>query len=189
MKKITLLFMMLFTAITFAQENTFDGKTLTLKDGGSLTVGEDLKLGKGTKDNGYFRYIEVNAASMMRATHSSGTNYGVQDANAMASQYNDLKGKIIRIEERGNRRTGKKWYAVIGVGEARRYQVDIENALIAGEIYVDGNSLNKTSDNTSPTENKTVSKADELLKLKSLLDAEAISQEEYDIMKAEILKK
>lgn len=187
MKKITLLFLMLFTAITFAQENTFDGKTLTLKDGGSITVGEDLKLGKGTKDNGYFRYIEVNSASMMRTTNNN--NWGVQDANAMSSQYNGLKGKVIRLEERGNRRTGKKWYAVIGVGEARRYQVDIENALVAGEIYVDGNSLNKTSGNTSTPENKTVSKADELLKLKSLLDEGLITEEEFETMKADVLKK
>lgn len=50
----------------------------------------------------------------------------------MSSNYNDLKGKIIRIEERGNKRAGKKCYAVIAVGETRRYQVDIENALVAG---------------------------------------------------------
>lgn len=188
MKKITLLFVLLFSAITFAQENSFDGKVLTLKDGGSITIGEDLKLGKGTKDNGYFRYIEVNSASMMRAYNTNGTNWGVQDANAMSSNYNDLKGKVIRIEERGNKRTGKKWYAVIGVGETRRYQVDIENALISGEIIVDGSTLGKKQSSGS-IETKTVSKADEILKLKSLKEEGLITEDEFNSMKAEILKK
>src|SRR5690554_1498467 len=189
MKKIILLLTLCISFFVVGQETTFDKNTLFLKDGGSITVGEDLKLGKGTKDNGYFRYIEVNSASMMRATNTGGTNWGVQDANAMSSQYNDLKGKVIRIEERGNRRTGKKWYAVIGVGEARRYQVDIENALASGEIYVEGSSLNKSSDGTSISESKTTSKADELLKLKSLLNEGLITEEEFETMKTEILNK
>src|SRR5690554_1134687 len=188
MKKIILLLTLCISFFVVGQETTFDKNTLFLKDGGSITVGEDLKLGKGTKDNVYFRYIEVNSASMMRATNTGGTNWGVQDANAMSSQYNDLKGKVIRIEERGNRRTGKKWYAVIGVGEARRYQVDIENALISGEIIVEGNSLGQ-NESDAPVENKTVSKADELLKLKSLLDEGLITEEEFEKMKIEILNK
>ena len=188
MKKITLLFMFLFSCICFAQENSFDGKILSLKDGGSIAVDSELKLGKGTKDNGYFRYIEVNANSMMRASNTGGHNWGVQDANAMSSQYNDLKGKVIRIEERGNKRTGKKFYAVIGVGEARRYQVDIENALISGEIYVEGNALGK-KEVAQKTNEKTTSKADELLKLKSLKDEGLITEEEFNQMKAEILNK
>jgi|SRR5690554_4723919 len=186
MKKIILLLTLCISFFVVGQETTFDGDTLFLKDGGSITVGEDLKLGKGTKDNGYFRYIEVNSASMMRTTNNN--NWGVQDANAMSSQYNDLKGKVIRIQERGNRRTGKKWYAVIGVGEARRYQVDIENALASGEIYVEGSSLNESSSSTSISESKTTSKADELLKLKSLLDEGLITEEEFETMKTEILK-
>jgi len=188
MKRIILLFTFCISLIAYSQENTFDGNTLFLKDGGSITVGDDLKIGKGTKDNGYFRYIEVNSASMMRASHSSGTNWGVQDANSMSSQYNDLKGKVTKIQERGNRRTGKKWYAVIGVGETRRYQVDIENALIFGEIIVDGNSLGQ-NESDAPEESKTVSKADELLKLKSLLDEGLITEEEFEKMKIEVLNK
>lgn len=186
MKKITLLFMLLFTCIVLGQENSFDGKVLTLKDGGSISVDGDLKLGKGTKDNGYFRYIEVNANSMMRGYNPNGTNWGVQDANAMSSTYNDLKGKVIRIEERGNKRTGKKFYAIIGVGETRRYQVDIENAISSEEIYVEGNSLGKKIAE-KPTEDKAVSKADELLKLKSLKEEGLISEEEFKKMKNEIL--
>lgn len=186
MKKIALLFI-LFSCIGFAQENSFDGKTLVLKDGGSITIGEDLKIGKGTKDNGYFRYIEVNSASMMRAYNTNGTNWGVQDANAMSSNYNDLKGKIIRVEERGNKRAGKKWYAVIGVGETRRYQVDIENALTVGEIIIEGSSLGKKD--VAVFENKTSSKADELLKIKSLKDEGIITEEEFNKLKAETLSK
>jgi len=186
MKKITLLFLLLLSTTIFAQENSFDGAVLKLKEGGIVTIDTDLKLGTGTKDNGYFRYIEVNSASMMRTTSSN--NWGIQDANAMSSQYNGLKGKVIRIEERGNKRTGKKWYAVIAVGDVRRYQVDIENALIAGEIIIDGSSLGKKQ-LSGTTETKTVSKADELLKLKSLKEEGLITEDEFNSMKAEILKK
>ena len=178
MKKITLLFI-LFSCIGFAQENSFNGKTLILKDGGSITIGEDLNIGKGTKDNGSFRYIEVNSGSMMRSY--------VQDADAMSSNYNDLKGKIIRIEERGNKRAGKKWYAVIGVGGTRRYQVDIVNALTVGEIIIEGSTLGKNHGAVS--ENNTYSKADELLKIKSLKDEGIITEEEFNKLKDEILSK
>ncbi len=178
MKKIILLFV-LFSCIGYAQENSFDGKTLSLKDGGSITIDEDLKIGKGTKDNGSFRYIEVNSGSMMRSY--------VQDADAMSSSYNDLKAKIIRIEERGNKRSGKKWYAVIGVGGTRRYQVDIENALVAGEIIVEGSFLGKNNGGVS--ENNSYLKADELIKIKSLKDEGIITEEEFNKLKAEILSK
>lgn len=188
MKKITLLFILLFSIIVNAQEYSFDGTVLKLKDGGFVAIDNDLKLGTGTKDNGYFRYIEVNSASMMRAYNTNGTNWGVQDANSMSSQYNGLKGKVIKIEERGNKRTGKKWYAVIGVGETRRYQVDIENALIAGEIIVEDNKLGKKQ-SIATTETKTVSKADELIKLKSLKDEGLITEDEFKTIKAEILSK
>ena len=179
MKKITLLLFILFSFIGFAQENSFDGKTLILKDGGSITIGEDLKIGKGTKDNGYFRYIEVNAGSMFRST-------GGQDANAMSSKYNDLKGNIIRIQERGSERTGKKFYAIISISSIR-YQVDIVNALISGEIYVEGSTLGKKS--TQNVESNSISKADELLKIKSLKDEGVITEEEFNKMKSEILSK
>ncbi|MDM1534225.1 SHOCT domain-containing protein [Myroides marinus] len=188
MRKITILFMFLFSCLISAQENNFDGKTLQLKDGGLITKGADLQLGKGTKDNGYFKYIEVNANSMMRAYNTNGTNWGVQEANSLSSAYNDLKGKVIRIEERGSKKTGKKFYAIIGVGETKRYQVDIENALLVGEIKVEGNTLFE-SFNKEPELIKTTSKTDELLKLKSLLDDGLINQEEFNQMKQDILKK
>lgn len=188
MKKITSLLIFLIACISYSQENVFDGKVLNLKNGGIVEINTDLRLGKGTKDNGYFRYIEVNAGSMMRAYNTNGTNWGVQDANAMSSNYNDLKGKVIRIEERGNKRTGKKFYAIIGVGETRRYQVDIENALISGEIYVEGNTLRVNAENES-LEVKTISKADELLKLKVLKEEGIIDEDEFNKMKAEILNK
>lgn len=89
MKKITSLLIFLITSILYSQENVFDGKVLSLKNGGMIEINTDLRLGKGTKDNGYFRYIEVNAGSMMRAYNTNGTNWGVQDANAMSSNYND----------------------------------------------------------------------------------------------------
>ena len=179
MKKITLLFV-LFSCIGYAQNDTFDGRILSLKDGGSITIGEDLKIGKGTKDNGYFRYIEVNAGSMFRSDVG-------QDANAMSSKYNDLKAKIIRIQERGSERTGKKFYAIISLSSIR-YQVDISNALLVGEIYVEGSTLNRKT-NQNNGESKFISKADELLKIKSLKDEGIITEEEFNKLKAEILSK
>ena len=185
MKNLLILLLTALSMNTFAQSYELKNDTLHLPKGGFLVKGGDVAFGKGSKDNGYFRYIEVNAASMMRGVNTGGTNYGVQEMNAMSSQYNDLKGKIIRFEERGNRRTGKKWYAVIGVGEARRYQVDIENAITSGEIVIPGVSYSNKSEAVAP---KTTSVADELLKLKSLLDQGLITEDEFAKMKADLLK-
>ena len=185
MKNLLIVLLTALSMNTFAQSYELKNDTLHLPKGGYLVKEGEVTFGKGTKDNGYFRYIEVNAASMMRAYNTSGTNYGVQDANAMSSQYNDLKGKIIRFEERGNKRTGFKWYAIVGVGEARRYQIDIENALTSGEIVIPGVNYSNKSDAVAP---KTTSVADELLKLKSLLDQGLITEDEFAKMKADLLK-
>lgn len=182
----TLGIIFLFSGFVFSQtENTLKNDTLYLQKGGYLVVGQNLKLGKGTKDNGYFKYIEVSTSSMFRTVNTSGNNWGVQDANALSSQYNDLEGNIIRFEERGNKRTGKKYVAIIGIGEAKRYQVDIDNAATSGEIVLDGYQSENTSVNSEPSKN--ISVADELLKLKELKDAGVLTEEEFNAQKEKIL--
>lgn len=66
--------------------------------------------------------------------------------------------------------------------------MDIENALISGEIYVEGNTLRVNADSES-LKVKTISKADELLKLKVLKEEGIIDEDDFNKMKAEILNK
>lgn len=189
MKKLFLLFA-LTAGMVWAQENELKNDTLFLANGGFLVQGQQLKFGKGSKDNGDFRHIEVSTSSMMRQNNTN--SYGIsssranlQEANALSGEFNDLEGKVIRFESRGTKRTGRKYVAIVGIGLPQRYQVDIDNAARVGEIIIPGYNV-PSADGPTKTESN-VSVADELLKLKQLLDAGLLTEEEFDQQKEKLL--
>lgn len=185
MKKLLLLIALL-SGMAWAQENELRNDTLYLAKGGFLVEGQQLKLGKGSKDNGDFRNIQVSSSSLMRAYNTNGTNYGVQEANSLSNQYNDLEGKVIRFEKRGTKRTGKKYVVILGVGLPQRYEIDIDNAILSGEVILEGYNLPEAKSDES---NSNISVADELLKLKELKDAGILTEEEFNAQKEKVLNK
>lgn len=193
MKKLLLFIILILSNAAYSQkENRFvyikdhvmTKDTLFIKGGGIIVRKGDLKLGKGSDDNGTFRFIQVNEASMFRGVSAGGTHYGIQEANAMPNKYNGLKAKVINIEERGNRKTGFKAFVIIAVGDVRRYQVDLDSAIEYGEIIVDGNEKNKPKNTTASTS----SLADEIKKLNELKESGLLTEEEYRKAKTKLLE-
>lgn len=166
------------------QGHIFIGNSLKINNGGMITVGEDIKLGKGSDTNGTFRYIQVNEGSVFRGTNTGGTNYGVQEANALPNKYNGLKAKIVDIVERGRKKTGYKVFVIIGVGEMKRYQIDLDSALEYGEVIIDGYANN----NKKETTNTSISLADEIKKLNELKESGLLTEEEYQQAKQKLLE-
>lgn len=170
-----------FTSLTFlgnSQQTTFTNDTLTLKNGFKIYEDLKLKVGTGTMPDGTFKFIRRSSTSIFTYT---GANQGdVNSANALPSRCSGLEFKVIRIDKRGTKKNGFVYYPIITSG--LRYEVDIENAASCGEIILPDEFKIK------PVMASQLSKADEIKKLKELLDTGAITQEEYDVEKKRILK-
>ncbi|MEO8173275.1 MAG: SHOCT domain-containing protein [Sediminibacterium sp.] len=148
-----------------------------------LTVGkgQKIKLGLGTMPDGDFKFIRINSSSIFHNTEISNYNsgYNANNANSMNRRNSWREFTVVRLERRGDDNHGYTYYVV--VAGVPRYEVDIENAIACGELVL-------------PTKFKTVvsgqsSMADELGKFKKLLDAGALTAEEFDIQKKKILNK
>lgn len=186
MKKVLLLTIIIFTfntAYSQLSEHKFSNDTLYLKQGGIIVKKQSIKIGRGSKDDGSFRFIEVNEGSMFRGVNRGGTNYGLQEANAMLNKYNDATAEVVRFEDRGNRKTGYKTFVIIAVGDVRRYQVDINNAIDSGEIIIPGSKVKSQTKETGY-----FSLADEIKKLNELKEQGLISEQEYDKLKSKLLE-
>lgn len=126
--------MFISTYTNVKAQNIYKNDTLFLKQGGVIVKNQPIKLGKGVKENGNFKHIEVNVNNYLRKCTTSGR----EDLHALTANYNYNTGRIIRIKDRGNRFIGKKYYAIIAVvGEIKRYQIDLDKAIEDGEVLID----------------------------------------------------
>lgn len=141
MSKILFLSIALVSSITFVNaQNVLRNDTLYFSNGGFLAKNQKILLGKGINGNGNFKNIEVNANHIVRNRATVKTNLSIEDF-ALSSQFNFKESRIIRIIDRGNRKEGKKYFAIIGVGAIKRYQVSIDQAVKDGEIVLTANQM------------------------------------------------
>lgn len=159
---------------------SLDGKSIIAFTGTKYQVGEKIKVGTGSMDNGDFKFIRRSATSMQ--AYNGKRRDLVNAANALPRNRSQLSYKIIRIDKRGRDRLGYVYYPIIDDGWATRYEIDLENAIKAGEI-IDEN-YNK---NINTTNNEKNTKTDELKKLFELKQTGALTEEEYQTEKAKIL--
>ncbi|MBD2755082.1 SHOCT domain-containing protein [Spirosoma sp. BT704] len=83
----------------------------------------------------------------------------------------------------GTKRSGFTVAAIVGTGGLVRYLIEVENALESSEIILPVRyRKNVNQANPAP-----ISVADELLKLKQLLDAGALTQDEFNQQKKKLL--
>ncbi|WP_410219933.1 SHOCT domain-containing protein [Pedobacter sp.] len=176
-KKLLLIAPMLFASFTsMAQNYEIIGDTLITPNGHKIIKNEQIDIGVGSTNDGDFRFIRVNSGSLFK---------GYSANRALANSYNAYprekaggKAKVIRVELRGSEKKGFTYYLVLGGGV--RYEVDIKNAIDYGEIIV-------PNEHRKDKPQQQISKADELKKYKQLLDEGAITQEEYDKKKKQLL--
>lgn len=180
MKTIQLLLLLLGLSLSaFSQSIKED--TLYTSQGLKIAKGQMMQLGAGTMPDGSFKYIRVSRYSLLRTQpwyKDFPNNRGIAEANALPSDQAGLKYKVYSVEDIGNNKRGHVYYALIGITKIMKYEVDVENAIKSGEIVLPG---------YNPSAGTTVSVADELLKLKQLLDNGAISQAEFDTQKKKML--
>ncbi|GAB3012825.1 SHOCT domain-containing protein [Spirosoma pulveris] len=154
----------------------FDAGYQTSIHGWIVKVGDTLQMGRGTLPDKSFAFAYHNPSSMSAVYRA-----GQLVKNYLPSQYTGNRLVIKELNMVGFKRTGFSMAAIVGAGTLIRYQVEIENAIEAGEILPPP-ALRKSSSLTT-----VASVADELLKLKSLLDAGALTREEYDAQKKKLL--
>jgi hypothetical protein len=168
MKHIYLILFLILPTVSIYGQKTIEGP-VTFAGGVTMTAGDTLTVGRGTMPNGGFKYI-YSKPSML--------------STAMTPLHSSSGGMTLvvkRIDLYGNNRLGRKHFAIVNPGGLSNYMVDVADAIATGEVVkINGAKIGALSAGT-------LSVADELLKLKSLLDAGAITQAEYDSQKKKLL--
>ena len=167
MKKLLLIFLLLAPIAAFSQKL----KEYHASNGIAYHSGDTIKLGLGSMPDGNFKYIQINqllpgppdprrSNSMAARKDMSGSGYVIK--------------KIQNVRQMGG---GEKTVITIRTGGLPTCDIWIEEAIATCEV-TPCNNQKSTS---------TGSVADEIMKLKKLLDAGAITQTEYDAQKKKLL--
>lgn len=192
MKKLIVLLFAFSTVYTFGQnEPTFENDTLTTSTGFKITSGDNLKLGVGSAEDAAFNFIRVNENSLFQTYSPNGLyKRGAAANNALPARYSGLSVEVNKITKRGNKKRGYVYYAIVKAGTLARYEVDIENAIAKGEIVVPNEfkPKSKTAPPIVVEVKQPISVADELNKLKKLLDDGTLTKEEYEAQKKKLLE-
>ncbi|MET3979010.1 hypothetical protein ABIB62_001579 [Mucilaginibacter sp. UYP25] len=172
----------LFAVTTcFSQElPMIKGDTLYTTSGFKIIKGQDLKIGTGTMPDGDFKFIRINQASLFSYYSTTGYQGLANQANALSRGKSGSLMKVAKLQKRGSEKKGFMYYVLLS--GFTRYEVDVENAIAAGEIVVPDEYKSKNTIAAQP-----VSAADEIKKYKALLDAGAITQAEFDAKKKQLL--
>lgn len=149
--------------------------TLFTTSGFKAVAGTDVKLGVGTLPNGDFKFVTVSRGPI---------NDPRRRPEPVGINWNGHIMHIKKFHQDGSTKRGYTYYLVLGGGTLFTYLCDIENAIASGELVVPEEFRPRTAQSgTAPNA------VDQLKKLKDLLDAGAITQNEYDSAKKKILAK
>jgi hypothetical protein len=153
-----------------AQAQYTPGKSIseyTTKLGTVIHVGDTLVFARGLREDGTFRYATIPPAML------------APEGMGLPSSWNNKKAVVKDIREVSTKKSLNKRITVVFKAGVYNAQLDADSAEGAGEIV--------TAKNQKPV-SPAASIADELLKLKSLLDSGAITREEFDTQKAKLFK-
>lgn len=183
MKRRLLLFTVLIFGISYAQTAPkFENDTLTTSTGFKVYEGLDLKIGTGSMNDGDFKFIRTNAASVFNYSSTTGYQGLANQANSFKRSNSGLTFKVKKIMPRGNKRNGFVYYAKIGSG-LMNYEIDLENAIKSGELIIPDEFLPKEKSQHLNSETK----YDKLKKIKELKDSGVLSEEEFQKEKDKIM--
>lgn len=183
---IILIFSNAFSQEKDATQTRLVGDTLITRSGFKITVGQDINLGTGSTPDGDFKFIRRNSTgfgTIMTMTNSNSYN---KSQFSLPRNMAGHKGKVVKIVVRGNEKIGQTFEPLITFGSGR-YEIDVDNAIISGEIIVPEEFRPKPKAAVIELK-QNVSIADEIIKLKKLFDDGILTKEEYDIQKKKLLE-
>jgi hypothetical protein len=154
-----------------AQAQQVPGKSIpeyTTKLGTTIHKGDTLTFGRGGREDGSYKYINIPP------------NILVASGLSLPASWANKKALVKDIKDATSRKGINRIVFVVIKAGAFNAKVDADAAEEAGELLTKANQVK-----TTPTSGGV---ADELLKLKSLLDSGAITQAEFDTQKAKLLK-
>jgi hypothetical protein len=169
MKKILITLIFLAPLIGFAQTL----KEYSATNGRTYHPGDTVKVGLGSMPDGNFKYIQINSLLPTPPDPRRSSN---MNARKDMSGSNYLIKRIKKITQPSG---GEKVVFTIKTGGLPTCDIWIDQAIASCEVT----PCNDQKAGTSPQ----FSVADELLKLKKLLDSGAITQAEYDAQKKKLL--
>lgn len=195
MKKIILFFAtLLIISKSFSQDSDSSlprifKDTLFTTSGYKIVVGQDINIGTGATPDGDFKFIRRNSSGFGTAMIMTDNNSYNKSQLSLPRNMAGHKGKVVKIVTRGNKKIGITYEPLITFGSGR-YEIDVDNAIATGELVVPDEFKPKAKTATTVVEVKQqISVADELVKLKKLLDDGVLTQEEYDAQKKKLLEK
>ena len=168
MKLVTLIIGLL--CLTGNSQSTKSLDSYTASNGITYSVGDEVKLGKGSDTDGKFVYVTIGGWAVS-------TN---PEANRLPAANAGLIVTIKKIKKYDKKRM-KKVVLTVGGGNITNYLIDLENAIDQCEIE---NCGKDNSDNIS----QETDKYDKIKKLKDLLDDGILTQEEYESEKKKLLE-
>ncbi|GAB3956217.1 hypothetical protein GCM10028805_45370 [Spirosoma harenae] len=139
-----------------------------------IKIGDTLYFGKASTPTKQFGFIYETPGTYVN---------GRMVYRYLPSDYAGKRGIVKDLIQNGTKRQGFTMTAEIGVGMLVRYSAELDNAIEAGEVIPPPRF--RTAAATAKTSSGSV--ADELLKLKQLMDAGALTKEEYEAQKKKLL--
>ena len=166
----TLLLILALSAPSFIFAQTL--KEYTAPNGKTYHKGDSISVGLGSMPDGTFKYIQINSLIPMPPDP--------RRANSLNARKDITGGKyyIKKMVSTAQPSGGNKVVITIKTGGLTSCDVWIDEAIAACEVKPCGDAKD------APAK---FSVADELLKLKKLLDSGAITQAEYDAQKKKLL--
>jgi hypothetical protein len=166
MKKLLLITLLLVPLAAFSQKL----KEYHASNGKTYHPGDTIRLGLGTMPNGDFKYIQIN--QLLPGPPDPRRSGGMAARKDMSNNSYVIR-KISNVTQLTG---GTKVAITIKTGGLPTCDIWIEDAIAACEVQPCANQKAAT-----------VGVADELIKLKKLLDEGGITQAEYDAQKKKLL--
>jgi hypothetical protein len=162
----------------------YNEPAIILSNDSIIQPGSTLKCGRGTLPNGSFKYLHTSRSSWVAVMNSTQAD-PTAGITPLGKGYGGTFLQVKAIRKEGNKKRGYRYYIKVGGGSIVNYEVDLEDAIATGEVV----GRNVTTIPIASANPASQSPVDELKKLKELLDANAITQQEYDSAKKKILAK
>ena len=168
MKLVTLIFGLFY--LTGNSQATESLDSYTASNGITYSVGDEVKLGKGSDSDGKFVYVTIGGWAVS-------TN---PEANRLPAANAGLIVTIKKIKKYNKKRM-KKVVLTVGGGNITNYLIDLENAIDKCEIE-------NCVDDKQEVSSQEPDKYDKIKKLKDLLDEGILTKDEYESEKKKLLE-